>query len=75
MSRLNEALATPPPEPVRATRIDKIRGELSEKDREAFDASLRNRAWSAEALSRIMKMNGHKISPSTIKHWRRENGI
>lgn len=74
MSKLIEDLQAPP-EPVKVPTIDRIREQLSEKDREAFEASLRNRGWSAEALSRVMKMNGYKVSPSTIKFWRRENGV
>ncbi len=54
------------------SRIDVWRDGLDEADRRAFDAALRNEAWSSAALARALKPEGLDIGESAMRDYRRK---
>lgn len=70
---LKDALKTPPP--VRTgfrSKIDVWREALDEGDRKAWDAAVRNPAWTTSALVNVVNAEGGlKISDAALRDWRK----
>ena len=70
---LKDVLKTPPP--ARATgyrsKLDVWRDSLSDEDRKALDAAVRNPEWSNTALHEVATAEGVEIGESSFRDWRR----
>lgn len=69
---LKDALKTPPKTQTGyRSRIDVWREELDADDRNAFDAAVRNTAWTTSALVNVVNEDGLKISDAAFRDWRK----
>lgn len=66
---LADRLSAPPPN-LRQGRIDRLLDDLPEVDRNALDDCLRS-TTPADWLSEQLRAEGHAVSPSLIRVWRR----
>ncbi len=69
---LKDALKTPPKTQTGfRSRIDVWRDGLDEADRKAFDAAVRDEAWTTSALVNVVNAEGLTISDAAFRDWRK----
>lgn len=66
---LKDVLATPPA-PKYRDKVGDWRAKLSPADRAAFDAAVKDPAWTSGALARVLATQGLKISDNGIRGYR-----
>lgn len=71
---LLEALAEPPGRR-HTNRVDAIRAELQEPERQRLDEVLADHRWSPGEIRRVLKAAGHDIAESTLRIYIRERGL
>ncbi len=73
MSILAEKLSAPPTPKREPSKIEKILDSLPGEDASAVQAALQDRKISAEWLAKTLADEGHAVSPSTIRSYRRSS--
>ncbi|CAN7265863.1 hypothetical protein LJR186_001211 [Microbacterium foliorum] len=69
---LKDALKTPPKSHTGyRSRIDEWRDGLDDADRKAFDAAVRDNAWTTSALVNVVNAEGLTISDGAFREWRK----
>lgn len=69
MSALKDLLAAPPVREL-PSKVATWRENLDEADRAAFDAAVKNPAWSNSGLARMLTSAGFKVDESSIRRYR-----
>lgn len=68
---LIDALTAPKPGPEPKSRVAQILEKVTWDEREALEAALRGSEWTHEGLAELLTAQGHSVSESSVRRYRR----